>query len=107
MQTEIALLEGTCGKVIQLQDVLEQEIHASSAISQTNDLLKQRNVELVNVIKEAAEAAHDDEGLAIIESLLQENDALRTYLFCPGSMVSSSTEADELSMAEGGSPSRR
>jgi hypothetical protein len=106
LQTEITQLEGTCGKVIQLQDLLEQEIHASSSISEENNL-KQTNFQLVNVIKEAAEATEDDEGLAIIEDLMQENDALRTYLFCPGSMVPSSADADELSMTEGGSPSRR
>jgi len=106
LQTEIAQLEGTCGKVIQLQDLLEQEIHASSSISEENNLLKQKIFELVNVIKEAVEATEDDEGLAIIEDLMQENDALRTYLFCPGSMVPSSAD-DELCMTEGGSPSRR
>lgn len=44
LQTEIAQLEGTCGKVIQLQDLLEQEIHASGSISEENNLLKQKKL---------------------------------------------------------------
>lgn len=83
LKTQLFQLDGACGQVRQLQELLSHEMHHRERLRQENSGLQERNRELVSVIQEATEAADDDENAALIQDLAVENNALRALLFSP------------------------
>lgn len=88
LKVEVRQLEGACGQMDQLRNLLQREMRVRSQLRHQNAHLLDRHHNLLAAIRQAAEA-DDGESASLIHGLIAENTALRRLL----SKVGSSQEA--------------
>jgi len=79
LKSEARQLESACGQIGQLRELLQREMRACSELRDQNAWLSNRRDNLINAMKEAAEAS-DGESSTVIDGLISQNTMLRRLL---------------------------